>query len=63
MMVRSILYMAKHFELKVVAEGVESEEQFNILHKNNCDIYQGYYFSRPLPDNDFRKHYLKHSSS
>ena len=61
-MVRSILYMAKHFDLKVVAEGVESEEQFNILQKNNCDIYQGYYFSRPLSDNDFREHYLKRST-
>lgn len=61
-MVRSILYMAKHFDLIVVAEGVESEEQFNILQKNNCDIYQGYYFSRPLSDNDFREHYLKRST-
>ena len=61
-MVRSILYMAKHFDLKVVAEGVESEEQFNILQKNNCDIYQGYYFSKPLSDNDFREHYLKRST-
>ena len=60
-MVRSILYMAKHFDLKVVAEGVESEEQFTILQKNNCDIYQGYYFSRPLSYDDFREHYLKHS--
>lgn len=61
-MVRSILYMAKHFDLNVVAEGVESEEQFNILQKNNCDIYQGYYFSKPLSDNDFREHYLKRST-
>jgi EAL domain-containing protein (putative c-di-GMP-specific phosphodiesterase class I) len=61
-MVRSILYMAKHFDLKVVAEGVETEEQFNILQKNNCDIYQGYYFSRPLSDNDFREHHLNHST-
>ncbi len=61
-MVRSILYMAKHFDLKVVAEGVESEEQSNILQKNNCDIYQGYYFSKPLSDNDFREHYLKRST-
>jgi diguanylate cyclase (GGDEF)-like protein len=52
-MVRSILYMAKHFNLKVVAEGVETEEQFTILRNDNCGLYQGYYFSRPLSYDDF----------
>ena len=56
-MVRSILYMAKHFDLKVVAEGVETDDQFNILRNDNCSIYQGYYFSRPLTDNDFQDYY------
>ena len=56
-MVRSILYMAKHFDLQVVAEGVETSEQFDILRKDNCDIYQGYYFSRPLAYDDFIKCY------
>lgn len=57
-MVRSILYMAKHFELKVIAEGVETEEQFNILRYDDCNLYQGYYFSRPLSEEDFRLRYL-----
>ena len=52
-MVRSILYMAKHFNLKVVAEGVETQEQFDILRNDNCDLYQGYHFSRPLVFDDF----------
>ena len=52
-MVSSILYMAKHFDLKVVAEGVETEEQFSILRGDNCGLYQGYYFSRPLSYVDF----------
>ena len=56
-MVRGILYMAKHFDLRVVAEGVETSEQFNILRDNNCDLYQGYNFSRPLVHDDFVKLY------
>lgn len=56
-MVRSILHMSKHFNLNVVAEGVETIDQFNILRNDNCDIYQGYYFSKPLTDSDFRDRY------
>ena len=52
-MVRSILHMAKHFGLKVVAEGVETSEQFKILRDDNCDLYQGYNFSKPLSYDDF----------
>lgn len=57
MMVRSILYMAKHFNLKVVAEGVETDDQFNILRNDHCTCYQGYYFSKPLTDIDFQEYY------
>lgn len=58
-MVRSILYMAKHFDLKVVAEGVETEEQLNILRNGHCDFYQGYYYSAPLSYDDFIDFYKK----
>ncbi|HEB57102.1 MAG TPA: EAL domain-containing protein [Gammaproteobacteria bacterium] len=56
-MVKSILYMAKHFKLKVVAEGVETGEQLDILRKDDCDTYQGYYFSPPLTGSDFIERY------
>ena len=56
-MVRSILNMALHFSLTVVAEGVETAEQFEFLRSNDCAIYQGYYFSKPLTDCDFRDFY------
>ena len=58
-MVRSILYMAEHFNLKVVAEGVETEEQLTILRNRNCGLYQGYYYSAPLSYDDFVRFYKR----
>ena len=46
--VGSILSMAKQFGLKVVAEGVETEEQASYLMANECDSMQGYLYSRPI---------------
>ncbi len=57
-MIVTILNMAKIFDLTVVAEGVETEEQFNFLRQNSCHIFQGYYFSKPLTDLDFESFYL-----
>lgn len=48
LMITTILTMAKIFDLKTVAEGVETAEQFNFLLENGCDIFQGYYLSTPL---------------
>lgn len=42
---------------KVVAEGVETEEQLNFLKEYGCDEVQGYYFSKPLLAEDFAKFY------
>lgn len=44
----SIILLAQKIDLKVVAEGVEVKEQYDILRKQNCDKIQGYYFSKPL---------------
>jgi diguanylate cyclase len=41
--------MAKSLGLGLVAEGVELREQLEYLASLDCDAYQGYYFSRPLP--------------
>lgn len=48
-LVKMILSMAKHLQLKVVAEGIENQEQLLCLIEHNCDIIQGFYISRPLP--------------
>jgi EAL domain-containing protein (putative c-di-GMP-specific phosphodiesterase class I) len=44
----------------VVAEGVETEEQLKILREGGCDLVQGYYFSRPLPPEEFEQLIEKH---
>lgn len=52
---RAIIDMAHQIGLRVVAEGVETKEQFNYLWLCECDYVQGYYFSYPLPEQDFSK--------
>jgi EAL domain-containing protein (putative c-di-GMP-specific phosphodiesterase class I) len=47
--VASILSMAASLNLKVVAEGVETKEQLELLRKMGCEEVQGYYLSKPLP--------------
>jgi len=48
-MVAAIIVMAHQLNIRVVAEGVETEAQLAFLREHGCDEYQGYYFSRPLP--------------
>lgn len=49
----TILSIARHFEMEVVAEGVENEAQIKTLENMGCHVFQGYYFSKPLASNDF----------
>ncbi|MDY0191247.1 MAG: EAL domain-containing protein [Desulfuromonas sp.] len=53
LLVPTIIALAQQLKLKVIAEGVETEQQLNILRKLNCHLIQGYYFSKPLPAHDF----------
>jgi diguanylate cyclase (GGDEF)-like protein/PAS domain S-box-containing protein len=50
---QAIIAMGKSLSLSVVAEGVETQEQQNFLRSQACDAMQGYYFSKPLPQEDF----------
>ncbi len=56
--VKSIISLAKTLGYKTVAEGVEKEEQQKYLLENNCDIIQGYYYSKPLPKEEM-ENFLK----
>ena len=49
----SIIEMAHNLGLDVVAEGVENEQQFMLLQKQGCRLFQGFLFSRPLPEDAF----------
>ena len=48
----AIIAMAQKLKLDVVAEGVETIEQVEFLQNNNCFIVQGYYFSKPVAEDD-----------
>lgn len=50
--VDSIILMAHRLHLKVVAEGVETKDQVKLLKEMDCDIIQGYYYSKPIPSTE-----------
>lgn len=51
----AIIAMGNSLNLNVIAEGVETQAQFDFLKKNHCDQVQGYLFSRPLPSDEIIK--------
>lgn len=51
--ISSILRMAKLLGICTVAEGVENEDQVQLLRSMGCDVAQGYYYSKPLPKDEF----------
>nr|WP_127454116.1 EAL domain-containing protein [Paenibacillus anseongense] len=50
--VATIISMAQHLNMDVIAEGIETKEQLDILMDNDCKKIQGYYYSKPLPAQD-----------
>jgi diguanylate cyclase (GGDEF)-like protein len=60
--VSTIAAMARHLNLRVAAEGVESEEQLRFLRSELCEEAQGYYYTRPVPADAFVRWYEAHSN-
>lgn len=58
-LVSTIINLAHSLKLKVVAEGVETEEQSNLLRLLKCDEMQGYLFSKPVPVDVFEEKFLR----
>jgi diguanylate cyclase (GGDEF)-like protein len=56
--VETIFTIAKNLKLKIVAEGIENEEQHKFIVDQKCDLLQGYYFSGPVQDDVFEKLFL-----
>lgn len=54
-LVELIIDIARFFGVPLVAEGVEDEAQFKTLKEMGCDVIQGYYFSKPVPAEEFEK--------
>jgi diguanylate cyclase len=50
--------MARRLKLRVIAEGVETVAQLNELRELQCDEYQGFFYSKPLPADDFAREFL-----
>ena len=50
-----MIQMCHRLGIKTVAEGVEVKEQVNFLKRIGCDLLQGYYYSKPIPMEEFEK--------
>lgn len=58
MIVKTIIEMAHNFDLDVIAEGVEDQEQFKFLEENGCTLFQGYLFGKPMPAKEIERLFL-----
>ena len=58
----SIIQMGQNLSMKTLAEGVELKAQVNLLKSQKCDIFQGYYYSKPLRKDDLKNFILNQTS-
>ena len=58
--VDAVIHLAHALDLRVVAEGVETEGQYDILRRLGCDEMQGYWFAPPMPANQLLEWVMKH---
>ena len=51
--IRNIIRLSEELDIASLTEGVETEEQYNQLFEMGCQLFQGYYFAKPMPIEDF----------
>ncbi|MCM1133770.1 MAG: EAL domain-containing protein [Ruminococcus flavefaciens] len=55
---KTIISLAKFLDMEVITEGVETQVQVDFLAEYGCDIYQGYFFAKPMPVEEFEEKYI-----
>ncbi len=58
---KAVIDLSKGLDIKVLAEGVETKEQYDLLFDMGCEVIQGYYYSRPVPSDEIEKMLLGHN--
>lgn len=61
-LVTAIISLGHDLNMSVIAEGVETQQQFDFLKSKNCHLFQGFYFARPMTSEDYVKSLLKKST-
>ncbi|MDE5589599.1 MAG: EAL domain-containing protein, partial [Acetatifactor sp.] len=56
---KMIISLSKQLGMEVITEGVETKEQVDFLTDIGCDVFQGYYFAKPMPVSEFEKKYFE----
>ncbi|GGA87331.1 hypothetical protein GCM10011369_31760 [Neiella marina] len=62
-LVKSIVSISKTLGVQCVAEGTETSEQVDIISSYGCEVFQGYFFSRPIPADEFSKKLFSYGAS
>jgi EAL domain-containing protein (putative c-di-GMP-specific phosphodiesterase class I) len=61
--ISAVIALGHNLGLEIVAEGVETQDQMEYLIEHHCDILQGYYLSRPLPENKITLQFSKNGKT
>ena len=61
LVLEGLINIGKSLNMGVLAEGVETQEQMDFLFTRGCEEYQGYYFSKPITEEDFNKQYISNN--
>ncbi|MFI3174464.1 MAG: bifunctional diguanylate cyclase/phosphodiesterase [Bacillota bacterium] len=63
LVLKNIIFLAKDLNCKVICEGIETQNQIDILKKIGCELGQGYVFAKPMPIEEYEEKYLKIENS